>query len=119
MYASLAVGRPVRRIGEVLKQLADGDKTVRIPYTKRSDEIGDTARVADVFKDSMVRMEQIEAEQKHVEERLQAERKAEMHRLADMFEATVAISSTPYPRHPRNLKPRRSRWRERRSRPRS
>ena len=99
VYASLAVGRPVRRIGEVLKQLADGDKTVRIPYTKRSDEIGDTARVADVFKDSMVRMEQIEAEQKHVEERLQAERRAEMHRLADMFEATVGdivntVSST-------------------------
>jgi methyl-accepting chemotaxis protein len=99
MYASLAVGRPVRRIGEVLKQLADGDKTVRIPYTNRSDEIGDTARVADVFKDSMVRMEQIEAEQKHVEGRVQAERRAEMHRLADMFEATVGdivntVSST-------------------------
>ena len=99
VYASLAVGRPIRRIGEVLKQLADGDKTVRIPYTKRSDEIGDTARVADVFKDSMVRMEQIEAEQKHVEERLEAERRAEMHRLADMFEATVGdivntVSST-------------------------
>ncbi len=99
VYASLAVGRPVRRIGEVLKQLADGDKTVRIPYTNRSDEIGDTARVADVFKDSMVRMEQIEAEQKHVEERLQTERRAEMHRLADMFEATVGdivntVSST-------------------------
>ena len=70
-------------------QLADGNKTVRIPYTKRSDEIGDTARVADVFRDSMVRMEQIEAEQKHVEERLKAERRAEMHRLADTFEATV------------------------------
>jgi methyl-accepting chemotaxis protein len=99
VYASLAVGRPVRRIGEVLKQLADGDRTVRIPYTRRTDEIGDTARVADVFKDSMVRMEQIEAEQKHVEERLQAERRAEMHRLADMFEATVGdivntVSST-------------------------
>ena len=80
-------------------QLADGNKTVKIPYTNRSDEIGDTARVADIFRDSMVRMEQIEAEQKHVEERLKAERRAEMHRLADMFEATVGdivntVSST-------------------------
>lgn len=99
VYASLAVGRPVRRIGEVLKQLADGDRTVRIPYTNRSDEIGDTARMADIFKDSMVRVEQIEAEQKHVEERSQAERRTEMHRLADMFETTVGeivntVSST-------------------------
>lgn len=89
VYASLDVGRPIHRIGEVLKQLADGNKTIQIPYLKRSDEIGDTARVADIFRESLVRMDQIEAEQKHVEERLKAERRAEMHRLADTFETTV------------------------------
>jgi methyl-accepting chemotaxis protein len=99
VFASLAVGRPIRRIGEVLMELAAGNKTVKIPYTNRSDEIGDTARVADIFRDSMARMEQIEAEQKHGEERLKAERRAEMHRLADTFEATVGgivdtVSST-------------------------
>ena len=70
-------------------QLADGNKTVKIPYPRRSDEIGDTARVADIFRDSLVRMEQIETEQKHVEERLKAERRAEMHLLADTFERVL------------------------------
>jgi len=89
IYSALAIGRPIRRIGEVLMQLAGGDKTVRIPYTKRSDEIGDTARAADVFRDNMVRMEMIEAEQKVAEQRMRSQQKAEMRQLADTFEATV------------------------------
>ena len=99
VYSSLAIGRPIRRIGEVLMQLAGGDKTVRIPYTQRSDEIGDTARAADVFRSNMIRMEQIEAEQNLAEQRLRTEQKAEMRQLADTFEATVGgivntVSST-------------------------
>jgi methyl-accepting chemotaxis protein len=89
VYSSLAIGRPIRRIGEVLMQLAGGDKSVKIPYTKRSDEIGDTARAADVFRSNMIRMEQIEAEQNLAEQRLRTEQKTEMRQLADTFEATV------------------------------
>ncbi|AMN43599.1 methyl-accepting chemotaxis protein [Rhodoplanes sp. Z2-YC6860] len=99
IYSSVAIGRPIRRIGEVLMQLAGGDKAVRIPYTKRSDEIGDTARVADVFRSNMIRMELIESEQKVAAERMRSEQKAEMRQLADTFEATVGgvvntVSST-------------------------
>jgi methyl-accepting chemotaxis protein len=99
IYSSLAIGRPIRRIGEVLMQLAGGDKVVRIPYTRRSDEIGDTARAADVFRSNMIRIEQIEGEQKVAEQRMRSEQKAEMRQLADTFEATVGgivntVSST-------------------------
>jgi methyl-accepting chemotaxis protein len=98
-YSALAIGTPIRRIGETLMQLASGDKAVRIPYTRRSDEIGDTARAADVFRANMVRMEQIEAEQKVAEQRLRSEQKVEMRQLADTFEATIGgivntVSST-------------------------
>ncbi len=89
IYSALAIARPIRRIGEVLMQLAGGDKSVRIPYTRRSDEIGDTARAADVFRGNMVRMEEIEAEQKVAEQRLRSEQKAELRQLADTFEKTV------------------------------
>lgn len=99
IYSSVAIGLPIRRIGEVLMQLAGGDKAVRIPYTKRSDEIGDTARAADVFRSNMIRMELIEGEQKVAGERMRSEQKAEMRQLADTFEATVGgivntVSST-------------------------
>src|ERR1051325_5177964 len=89
IYSALAIARPIRRIGEVLMQLAAGDKSISIPYTRRSDEIGDTARAADVFRGNMVRMEQIEVEQKGAEQRLRAEQKTELRRLADTFEKTV------------------------------
>ena len=99
VFASLAIGNPIRRVGEVLMQLAKGNTSVEIPYTGRSDEIGDTARVAGMFKENLLRMDRIEAAQKEAEERLVAERKAEMHRLADTFEATIgeivnAVSTT-------------------------
>jgi methyl-accepting chemotaxis protein len=88
-FASLAIGKPVRRIGEVLMALANGNKTVRIPYADRRDEVGDTARAAQAFKDNLVRVERLEAEQKQAEERATVERKSTMRRLADEFEGAV------------------------------
>jgi methyl-accepting chemotaxis protein len=89
VFASLEIGRPIRRIGEVLMELANGNKTVKIPYATRGDEVGDTARAAKTFKDNLVRMERLEAEQKVVEERATAERRSTMHMLANEFEGTV------------------------------
>jgi methyl-accepting chemotaxis protein len=88
-FASLEIGRPIRRIGEVLMELANGNKAVVIPYAERGDEVGDTARAAKTFKDNLVRMERLEAEQKAVEERASAERRSTMHMLANEFEGTV------------------------------
>jgi methyl-accepting chemotaxis protein len=88
-FASLAIGRPIRRIGEVLMELANGNKAVQIPYAGRSDEIGDTARAANAFKNNLVRVERLEAEQKSTEERAVIERNNTMHRLAEEFERAV------------------------------
>jgi methyl-accepting chemotaxis protein len=89
LFASRAIGRPIRDIGGVLIQLAGGKTDVKIPYVVRGDEIGDTARAASVFKDSLLRMAEIEAQQSEVETRARAERKSEMNRLADTFEQTI------------------------------
>jgi methyl-accepting chemotaxis protein len=88
-FASRAIGRPIRNIGAVLIQLANGNTDVTIPYVVRGDEVGDTARAASVFKDSLLRMAEIEAEQKDAEERARAERKSDMNRLANTFEQTI------------------------------
>jgi methyl-accepting chemotaxis protein len=88
-FASLAIGKPVRRIGEVLMALANGNKTVSIPYADRRDEVGDTARAAKAFKDNLVRVERLEVEQKQAAERTAVDRKSAMHRLADEFEGAV------------------------------
>jgi methyl-accepting chemotaxis protein len=88
-FASLAIGRPIRKIGEVLMELANGNKSVKIPYAGRSDEIGDTARAASAFKDNLLRVERLEAEQKTAAERTLVERNSAMHRLAEEFERAV------------------------------
>src|SRR6478672_5683244 len=99
MFAAIAIGKPIRRIGEVLMRLANGNTSVAIPYTDRGDEIGDTARVAGIFKDNLLRIGAIEAEQNATEQRQLAERQSAMLALADTFEATIgeivnAVSST-------------------------
>ena len=60
--STLTVGRPIRRIAQVLMQLAGGRNEVEIPYLRRQDEVGDAARAAGVFRDNIVRMQELEVE---------------------------------------------------------
>jgi methyl-accepting chemotaxis protein len=111
IFGALSIARPVGRIAHVLLALADGNKAVDIPFTGRGDEVGDAARAANAFRDNLVRMERLEAEQREAEaraaaekkaaeerevverkaaaEREEAARKAAMRKLADEFEAAV------------------------------
>jgi methyl-accepting chemotaxis protein len=111
MLARFGIVRPLSRIRDVLMALADGNKDVDIPYAERRDEVGEMARTAKTFRDNVVRMEKLEADQKEAEaretheraataereaaektaaeERLKSERKATMRRLADDFETAV------------------------------
>ena len=89
LFSVLSIARPIRRIGEVLLELANGNKAVEIPYTERGDEVGDNARAARTFKDNLIRIERMEAEQKDLQAAATAQRKAEMIKLADAFQAAV------------------------------
>ena len=88
-FAALTIGRPVRRLGETLMQLAQGNKAIEIPYTQRTDEVGDTARAAKNFRDSLMQVERLESEKRDGEAMSEALRKSAMHRVADEFEMTV------------------------------
>jgi methyl-accepting chemotaxis protein len=89
IFLTMTVARPVRRIGGVLMELSRGNKTVQVPYVERGDEVGENARAASTFKDYLLRMEQMEAEQTQAEERAAAQRKAELQNLANSFESAV------------------------------
>ncbi|WP_296520654.1 methyl-accepting chemotaxis protein [Rhodoplanes sp.] len=89
VFGGLMVGKPVRRIGEVLRGLADGNRGVEIPYTTRYDEVGEAARAALAFRDNLARVEQLEADRKATEAQTAEERRAAMARLAGEFEAAV------------------------------
>jgi methyl-accepting chemotaxis protein len=82
------VVRPLDTMAAVLGRLAT-DRNVEIPNTKRADEIGEMARAAQTFKDGLIRMEKLEAEQKEAERRSAAERRVSMQKLTDEFEAAI------------------------------
>ncbi|HMK81080.1 MAG TPA: methyl-accepting chemotaxis protein [Xanthobacteraceae bacterium] len=80
---------PLRRMTGMMGKLAAGDTSVEVPGTGRHDEIGAMAGAVQVFKDSMIEAERLRAEQAEAERRMAAQRKADMHRLADEFQAAV------------------------------
>jgi methyl-accepting chemotaxis protein len=89
VFSVLNIARPIRRIGELLLELANGNKAVEIPYVGRGDEVGDNARAAKTFKENLIRIEQMEAAQKDADAAAAATRKADMVKLADEFEAAI------------------------------
>jgi methyl-accepting chemotaxis protein len=89
LFSVMTIARPIRRIGDVLLELAKGNKAVDVPYATRGDEVGDAARAAKTFKDNLIRMEQMEAEQKQEEVATAKRRRADMVKLADAFQAAV------------------------------
>jgi methyl-accepting chemotaxis protein len=90
LFGALAIIKPIRRIGEVLLQIAHGVKDVEVPYTGRADEVGDTARAAQTFKEKLLRIEQLEIAEKETARRMAEQRRADIHNVAGTFEATVA-----------------------------
>jgi methyl-accepting chemotaxis protein len=89
VFGVFSIARPISRIGEVLMELAMGNKSVSIPFETRHDEVGDNARAAKAFRDNLQRIEQMETEQKSTQAQAVSERKASMHKLADEFQAVV------------------------------
>jgi methyl-accepting chemotaxis protein len=84
-----AIARPTMQMTDAMRRLADGDTNVDIQGGDRKDEIGAMAAAVEVFRANAVERIQIEAERKQAETRATAAHQAEMHELADEFEAAV------------------------------
>ncbi|HEY4140551.1 MAG TPA: methyl-accepting chemotaxis protein [Pseudolabrys sp.] len=52
-----SITRPLNGLAEVMKKLATGDTSARIPATHARDEIGEMARTVIVFRDTMIERE--------------------------------------------------------------
>jgi methyl-accepting chemotaxis protein len=83
------VARPIRAIVALLQQLASGNYETAVHSDDRADEVGDVAKTAMVFKENGLAKIRLEAEQKEQQKRAAQQRKADMLRLADGFEAAV------------------------------
>jgi methyl-accepting chemotaxis protein len=84
-----AVSKPLSAMTATMQHLAAGRLDAAIPGIGRHDEIGEMGGAVEVFKVNAVERLRLEQEQKETETRTAVERKAEMHRLADSFQAAI------------------------------
>ena len=87
MARSVAV--PIKAMTETMGRLANREMEIEIVGRDREDEIGAMASAVQVFKDNMIRTEQLTAEQEQMKATSVIEQKAAMGRTADAFEAKV------------------------------
>jgi methyl-accepting chemotaxis protein len=84
-----SIATPIQGMTEAMGELAKGDTSIGIPSVGCHDEIGDMAGAVQIFKDSMIEAERLRAEQAETERRMAAQRKADMHQLANDFQSAV------------------------------
>jgi methyl-accepting chemotaxis protein len=83
------IGGPVIAMTDAMRRLAGGDKTVDIPATGRSDEVGQMADAVEVFKQTAIEQDRLAAEQEAA--RAERERRAAaIEALTRNFDAKVS-----------------------------
>ncbi|ARJ65064.1 hypothetical protein WV31_05005 [Magnetospirillum sp. ME-1] len=80
---------PVNGIKGCMEQLTAGNLSAEVPGVERGDELGQMAKAVGVFKEGLLRVKEMEAEQEAQKIRAEAERKAAMRQLANTFEGSV------------------------------
>jgi len=88
-FFARSISNPITRMNTVMRRLSGGELDTEVPFTTRTDEIGDMADAVQVFKDNALEVKRLEAEQKEMEARTEAQAKAAREKLAADFEAAV------------------------------
>src|SRR6266702_1674293 len=89
IFVARSVTGPLQRMTVAMNDLAGGNLAVEVPGVGRGDEVGEMAKAVEIFKSNAVARQTLEAEQRAVETRAVASRKADMNKMADDFEAAV------------------------------
>ena len=83
------IARPIASMTHAMKILAGGDKSVEIPGTGRTDEIGDMAGAVQVFKDNAIEADQLREQRIEQERRAEEEKREATLKMADDLESSV------------------------------
>lgn len=88
-FLSRSLVRPIVSMTDIMGHLAKDNLSVEVPYASRSDEMGDMATSVNHFKEQMIRVKELEADQAERDRKMAEQRKAVMHEMADTFEKSV------------------------------
>jgi methyl-accepting chemotaxis protein len=90
IFSFFTIARPMRALSDAMEELAGGNFAVVLPGLGRKDELGAVAGAVERFKVVSEQKARDEAEAKIKQDQIAAQqRKADMVRLADSFEAAV------------------------------
>ncbi|MFL5279579.1 MAG: HAMP domain-containing protein, partial [Rhodopila sp.] len=85
----VGIARPVQAMTSAMRRLAEKDLQVQIPARGRTDEIGQMAAAVEVFRDNMVKADQLAAAEAS-QQALRARRQAAMEHYTQEFGASVS-----------------------------
>jgi methyl-accepting chemotaxis protein len=80
---------PIGRMTAAMRRLADRDMSSEISGVGRGDEIGSMAAAVLVFKDNMIRADQLAGEQEQIKIAAAVAQKSAMNKTADAFQSKV------------------------------
>ena len=84
-----SITHPMASLTSAMGRLANGDMSFDVTGADRGDEIGAIARTVQACKDSAVEMERLQSERQEAQAKAEEQRRADMHELADQFEAKI------------------------------
>ncbi|MCA1298857.1 methyl-accepting chemotaxis protein [Stappia indica] len=88
-FFARTISKPIAAMNVAMASLAEGKLETEIPYTQRSDEIGDMASAVQVFKDNALEVKRLEEQQAEAAARSEAEAREMRERMAQDFEAAI------------------------------
>ena len=87
LYLSRDISGPINRLKLAMERMTKGERTLDIEGTGRSDELGEVARAAEVFREALANADRMSAEQEQSREAA-AKRQATIDALLADFETT-------------------------------
>lgn len=87
---SRSITGPINRLLGVMRDLAEGNTGVDVPYQDRKDEVGSMSRRLQVFKKNALEIRQMADETERLKLLNEEEKKAAMSRLADDFDVRTS-----------------------------
>ncbi|MCJ2087823.1 methyl-accepting chemotaxis protein [Methylobacterium sp. E-005] len=86
LIVQFRVVRGILELARSMRRLAHGEIDVVVPGTHRTDELGTMAGAVQVFRDNLIRTRTLEQEAVEARQAGEAQRRAALHQLADVFE---------------------------------
>lgn len=83
-----SIANPVQSLSDAMLQLSEGNKSEEVPGLDREDEVGGMAQAVNVFKEHMIKAEELGVAQKE-EEQHQRERAKKINQLTQQFDSNV------------------------------